>query len=192
MPDHPATPGIAELLQLLDARGVHLVVVGSVATRAHGADPGREPADLDIVPDLTQGNLSRLADVLRQLDAAPEPVAGRWEIRPTDGEFIWVEQSWTPARRAYFAGWEPRVDDPDTFDHRFSTRLGPLDVIPVVAGAYAVLRTAALELAPVPGAPVVPVAHVDDLLAALTIPRRPADAGRVSRLRRLQRRRLDR
>ena len=56
------------LLRALHGRGVEHIVVGSFAVNAHGFI--RVTKDLDIVPSPAAENLERLAEMLRDLDAA--------------------------------------------------------------------------------------------------------------------------
>jgi hypothetical protein len=65
----------AELLAVLTRHGVAFVVVGSVAAALRGTVYRTD--DLDIVPDLTAGNLERLLGALTELDARYLDAAGR-------------------------------------------------------------------------------------------------------------------
>lgn len=55
------------LLRALHERGIEHIVVGGFAVNAHGFI--RVTKDLDIVPSPAEGNLERLAEMLRDLDA---------------------------------------------------------------------------------------------------------------------------
>lgn len=55
------------LLAALEGAGINFIVIGGFAVSAHGHL--RATKDLDIVPAPDQGNLRRLADLLRQLGA---------------------------------------------------------------------------------------------------------------------------
>jgi hypothetical protein len=55
------------MLRLLHERGIEHIVVGGFAVNAHGFN--RVTKDLDIVPNPTEGNLEKLAEALRDLDA---------------------------------------------------------------------------------------------------------------------------
>ncbi|MBX3638458.1 MAG: hypothetical protein KF683_24055 [Rubrivivax sp.] len=177
-------PEIASLLGLLSTAQVRFVVAGSVATLLHGGPV--QPGDLDIVPDLAADNLARLAGVLADLEAVVSDVdhIGSWE-RAADGEWTWHRRPATPAERESLRSWQPRPADPASFDQLLFTRLGNLDIVPVIAGEHATLAARASAVAH-HGVTVL-VAHVDDLLAALTVPRRAKDVERVRYLRRLQR-----
>lgn len=59
------------MLRLLDRHGVQYVVIGGVASRAHG-DPS-VTFDLDITPDPSEDNLGRLAAALEEMDALVRP-----------------------------------------------------------------------------------------------------------------------
>jgi predicted nucleotidyltransferase len=79
----PAPTRFAELLAELIERGVDFVLVGGAAAVLAGAGIATE--DLDIVPDLAEENLERLAAALAALDAVYADPAGR-EIRPDSGK----------------------------------------------------------------------------------------------------------
>jgi hypothetical protein len=66
MPDAALDP--LPLLAVLHKRGVQHIIVGGFAVNAHGFI--RVTKDLDIVPNPTTENLSRLAETLRDLDAS--------------------------------------------------------------------------------------------------------------------------
>ena len=69
------------------------------------------------------------------------------------------------------------------------TRLGNFDVVPELVGDYETLMQRARKMK-VQGQEVW-VTHVDELLAALTIPRRQKDVSRVRQLREIQRRLME-
>lgn len=177
-------PDIPLLLRCLMQHRIDFVLAGSVAVHAWGVDVGT-PGDLDIVPELSPQNLRRLADALLDLGAESWPITGRWREDP-DGEVRWEEYPRDHPLRG------TTIDDPDpedvlTFDSLFRTRLGELDIVPRIAGAYEDLSSRAGSLT-VHGVPDVRVVSVEDLLAHLTVPRRAKDAGRVRILREVQRR----
>lgn len=72
MPSAPETR-FERLLAELARAEVSFCVVGSFALAVHGAP--RASADVDIVPETSMENLSRLSEVLAELDAALEPGA---------------------------------------------------------------------------------------------------------------------
>ena len=118
------------LVSLLEA-DVAFVVIGGVAVAVHGFV--RATKDLDIVPDPQPANLSRLASLLRRLDASQvgedEFGAGDFPYDPTD-----------PAELARGGNF------------RLNTSLGPLDVMQWVAGiaddsAYGALASEAIGVA---------------------------------------------
>ncbi|HET9493868.1 MAG TPA: hypothetical protein VFR15_06530 [Chloroflexia bacterium] len=184
-PNRP--PDIPALLDALDRHGVRYVLVGSVAAQVYGVDTGR-PGDFDITPALDPGNLRRLADLLVEIEAGldPDEPFGHWEVQ-ADGERKWAADEATPERVAERANWRPDPEDPDTFDHLFRSRLGNFDVVPDLSGTYDTLVKRAVPMT-AHGHDIL-VVHIDELLAALTLPRRPKDVPRVRQLREIQRRR---
>ena len=91
----------------------------------------------------------------------------------------------TPQDLVARATWRPDPEDPASFDHLLDSDLGAIDVVPEVSGTYEELRPRAVQLEAYGER--VWVESIADLLATLTIPRREKDAGRVRRLRELQR-----
>jgi hypothetical protein len=184
---HNSPPDIPALLEALDRHGVRYVLTGSVAALAYGVDTGR-PGDLDVTPALDRDNLRRLAGLLEEIEAGldPDDPFGRWETRP-DGERKWVADEATPERVAERAMWRPDPSDVATFDHLFRTRHGNFDVVPEISGTYDMLVKRAVRTS-AHGHDIL-VVHIDELLAALTLPRRPKDVPRVRQLREIQRQR---
>lgn len=183
-PIHSAhAPDISRVLDMLRIHRVRYVLVGSVA--AHMYSIAVRPRDLDIVPALDHANLQCLGALLQAIEATPDGHIGQWEIEP-GGERRWVEVPLTVVERAaYITSWAPQADDSTTIDHRFHTRYGDVDVVPTLAGTYTMLMQRALCMQVEQHA--IWVAHVDDLLATLTIPRYKKDSVRVHALRALQR-----
>lgn len=173
MPDQDARPDVAGLLEALDRHGVAYVVAGSVAAMAHGA-PDVTPGDLDVVPATDGPNLERLAAMLEELEAQASAETGAWRT-DAHGEHRWVEDGVQRPPRPL----DPV--DPTTFDHRFTTRIGRLDVVPLIAGPYADVMARASRVA-VAGRETW-VAHPIDVLAGMTGPRREKDRPRVAHLR---------
>lgn len=172
-------PDVPGLLDVLHRRGLRYVLVGSAAAAAHGVE--LRPADLDVVPDTEEMNLRRLVEVLRELEAMPLGPFGGWtEIG--NGEKKWIPR---PTTEEELTGWMPDVQDISSFDHAYVTRLGNLDVVPEIAGSYEVLLRRASSRTW--NGFEVRLAHVDDLLARLTVPRREKDGPRVAALREIQR-----
>ena len=166
-------PDLGGLLEVLDRHGVAFVVAGSVGALAHGAT-GVTPGDLDIVPATDEANLRRLGEALADLDAVASIETGSWKTDAA-GEHHWVEDGIRRSPRPLDA------TDADTFDHSFSTRLGRLDVVPRIAGAYGRLRSRAAR-ASIAGQEAW-IAHPVDLLAGMTAVRRAKDGPRVAHLR---------
>lgn len=185
---HPSgSPDIPELLRMLDRHGVRYVLTGSVAARVYGVDIG-QAGDLDITPALDVENLGQLATVLREIEAGLDPTApfGHWETH-LNGEKKWVADAATPEQHARRAHWPPDPTDVSTFDHLFCSRLGNFDIVPVVSGTYETLMQRAVLMHAWGCA--IWVVHVDELVAALTVPRRAKDVPRVRQLREIQRQR---
>ena len=185
---HPKRPpDIPALLEMLDRFGVRYVLVGSVAALAYGVDIG-QAGDLDVTPALDPENLSRLANFLEEIEAGLDPngIVGHWEIQP-DGERKWVADEAAPELRAQQANWRPDASDASTFDSLFCSRLGNFDIVPDLSGDYETLKKRAVFM-DVWGHGVW-VVHIDELLAALTVPRRSKDVSRVRQLRAVQRQR---
>ncbi len=177
-PRHERAPADLEsLVKVLERHGVRYVISGSVAARLHGV--ALRHNDLDIVPDLDAANLRRLFRVLEEIEATPNSF-GHWETR-SDGERRWIEEETTEEK---LEQWKPDSGDPVSFDHLYRTRHGDFDVVPVVTGAHAQLMRRAVERRLAGTA--VWVAHVDDLLATLTVARRAQHAERVRSLREIQ------
>ena len=117
------------LLALLRAQ-VRFVVIGGIAVGVHGYV--RATKDLDIVPDPAPANLTRLAQLLREINAEHVGV----------GDFSADEFPFDPL-------------DPDQLaqgaNFRLNTNLGPLDIMQWVAGidhdpAYAELAREAIPV----------------------------------------------
>ena len=71
----PTEADVGELLRRLAAAGVEFIVVGGAAAVLHGAPITTE--DLDIVHRRTPGNVSRLQNLLHELDAHVRELANR-------------------------------------------------------------------------------------------------------------------
>ena len=142
---------------------------------------------LDIVPALELANLERLAQVLLAIDAwlPQEEEIGCWKQEESTREMKWVSRIATPEELRQRAEWIPDPVNVSSFHALLHTRYGNLDVVPLIAGAYDTLRITA-QIMPLDGQEVW-TAHIDDLLATLTIPRKHQDIERVRRLREIQR-----
>jgi hypothetical protein len=182
---HPSSPpDIAALLHALQRFKVKFVVVGSVASKLHGVD--LEPGDLDVVPEMSRDNLVNLVAALEYIEAshsAPHRI-GQWQVLE-DGEHHWTSREATVEERDRRTAGVPHPADLANLDDLFHTKHGNLDVVPAIAGEYGELMKRSTPV-DVSGAGV-QVAHIDDLLSALTIPRRSKYIQRVFALRRLQR-----
>ncbi|HEX8600572.1 MAG TPA: hypothetical protein VF952_18915 [Chloroflexia bacterium] len=188
---HPKRPpDIPGLLGMLDSHGIRYVLTGSVAAMAYGADIG-QVGDLDITPALDHENLGRLGTLLVEIEAAldPDDPFGHWELQP-DGERKWVADEATPELKARRANWRPDPADVSTFDNSFRSRRGNFDVVPELSGTYEMLMKRAVRLNA--WGYDIWVVHIDELLAAITVPRRAKDVLRVRQLREIQRQRGER
>ena len=172
-------PQVEQLLALLNEQEVQFVIVGSVAARLYGVT--LDPGDLDIVPATDRVNLERLIRVLEDLEARPPGPFGEWR-RLSNGEWKWIARSTSEEE---VRDWRPDAKNTASLDHLYHTRLGDFNVVPIVAGTYPILRKRANRI------PAYRrhfwVAHVDEILARLTVPRREKDAVKVRRLREIQR-----
>ena len=75
LPERPERPlDLAELLTVLKRHQVGYTVIGGVAVQVHGHR--RTTRDLDVIPDLTSGNLLRLTAALQELEARPRDTPG--------------------------------------------------------------------------------------------------------------------
>jgi hypothetical protein len=177
-------PDVPALLHALAEAEVEYLVTGSAAAMLHGVR--LTPGDLDITPALDVDNLTRLVSALESIEARQNPDVpfGQWE-RGEDGEQHWIETAATPDAVAARASWRPDPRDPSSFDHLLQSKHGALDVVPKVSGSYddLVERSVRLETNGVS----VRVESIEDLLAALTVPRRAKDRERVEQLRAIQR-----
>ena len=178
------TPDTPALLKKLHKHKINYVLIGSVAAQLYGVDV--QPGDLDITPALDRQNLNRLAEFLVDIEARlPDGPGGHWEHQE-GGEKKWISHGDpTPEELAERAAWVPDPDDVSSFDSLFYTKYGNFDVVPDLTGDYEALMRRAIQ-ADAFGQSIW-VAHVDELLAALTVPRREKDRPCVLDLREIQR-----
>ena len=172
-------PDIERLLKILEEFSVDYILVGSVAAAVYGVDV--EAGDLDVVPNTEAYNLERLISVVAKVEGTPLGPFGEWRLLES-GEWKWIAR---PTTEQELADWRPDSRDTRTLDHLFGTCLGNFDVMPEVAGTYEVLRPRAV-MRSWQGCNIW-VAHIDELLARITIPRREKDCNRVAALREIQR-----
>ena len=173
-------PDIERLLKILEQWSVDYILVGSVAAAVYGVDV--HAGDLDVVPNTEEHNLERLIKVLAEIEGTPLGPFGEWRVMES-GEWKWIAR---PTTEQELADWRPDARDARTLGHLFGTCLGNFDVMPEVAGTYDVLRPSAL-MRSWQGCNLW-VAHIDELLARISIPRREKDRDRVGALREIQRR----
>lgn len=177
-PNHP--PDIERLLKILEQWNIDYILVGSVAAAVYGVDV--QAGDLDVVPNTAVHNLERLIKVLAEIKGKPLGPFGDWHLLES-GEWKWIAR---PTTEQELADWRPDARDARTLDHLFGTCFGNFDVVPEVAGTYEALRPRAVMRC-WQGCNLW-VAHVDELLARISIPRREKDRDRVGALREIQRR----
>lgn len=159
---------IGGLLAVLARHGVDYVVIGGVATQAHGHR--RTTMDLDVMPDPDSENLIRLAAALAELEAQPvEADFGEAEIPVSD-----------PERLAIAAIVPPLL-----------TRHGQIHILkePKGARAFEELRKAALVV-PLAGVDVA-IVSIDDLIRMKRAAGRPIDIEDIAALTEAESRRRD-
>lgn len=145
------------LLRHLAARQLNYVVIGGVAVNGHGVI--RSTKDLDICPDPAPENLARLAEILRDLDAAQVGME----------DFTTEEMPFDPTN----------VDDlAHGGNFRLTTRLGDLDVMQWLSGiegdlAFSTLAADAV-IVELPGVDV-PICSLHHLRAMKRAAGRPQD-----------------
>jgi len=183
------SPDVPSLLQALDNHNVRYVLTGSVAAQLYGIEA--QPGDLDITVALDQEYLTRLAQVLIEIEVGLPDTdnVGQWEVQ-ADGEKKWISRVATAKDLRQRAKWFPNAEDISTLDHLFHTPSGNFDIVPELADKYEVLVKRARRLNA--HRREVGVAHVDELLAALTVPRRNKDGPTVRQLREIQHRQGER
>jgi hypothetical protein len=155
-----------QLLQALVDGGVAFVIIGGFSLAAHGIV--RATKDIDIVPDPDAGNLSRLAAVLRALDAEP--------LLADDFDAAEIGIALDTEGLALGGNWVLR------------TRFGRLDVMQDVAGVrgYADLRSRAVT-SEIPDVGPLAFAGLDDLVAMKSAADRPQDRLDIADLERARR-----
>ena len=150
-----------EIIGALDRHGVRYVLVGGVAARLHGSPTLTE--DIDITPEQTAENLTRLAEALADLDA-------RLAV-PDEPEGIDIPL------------------DADTFSSpvmSFTTRAGVVDVVLEVlgVGGHARLHRDAVPFE-IQGLRI-HVAALDDIIRSKEAASRPKDRAHLETLRALR------
>jgi hypothetical protein len=152
---------IQGIIERLGEAGVEYIVIGGVAVGFHGYV--RATKDLDVVPAPDRGNLERLVEVLRGLDAELDG-AGDFEAAelpdPLDPETLALGGNWV-----------------------LQTRLGRFDVMQWLGGAelWDMLSPSAIEVE-MEGV-TVKVAGYEDLVALKRQAARPGDLEDLERLR---------
>lgn len=107
------------IVAALVARRVQFVVIGGLAARLHGSPLPTD--DVDVTPEMSKDNLSRLSDALRDLDARvrhpdiPEGLPFAHDATSLAGSLFWnlttvhgdLDLSFTPAGFSGYAGLAP-------------------------------------------------------------------------------------
>jgi hypothetical protein len=106
----------AELFVLLDSHGIQYVLVGGIAATVHGS--ARVTFDIDLVPEWSDENLSRLAAALRAADARLQ--------RRGESEPVALEIDARLLRGFEVSTWRTRFGDVDVIAGTPTTRRGRL------------------------------------------------------------------
>ena len=161
----PADPGREAIVAALERHRVEYVVIGGAAAQARGWP---EPTDdIDFTPERSEGNLSRLAAAVAELDAGFRVDPARYPegYRPPDGI------DWRTFR--------------NQISIAFATRHGNFDVVLLPDGTKGyeeIIATATREM--LPGtAIVVPVASAEMILHSKNAADRPKDHAVLDRMR---------
>jgi hypothetical protein len=161
----PADPGREATVAALERHGVEYVVIGGAAAQARGWP---EPTDdIDLTPERSEGNLSRLAAAVEDLDAGFRVDPARYPegYRPPDGI------DWRTFRNQISVA--------------FTTRHGNFDVVLLPDGTKGyeeIIATATRERLPGTGI-VVPVASAEMILHSKDAADRPKDHAVLDRMR---------
>lgn len=160
-----------KILRTLDAHGVEYVLIGGLASIAHGSTLAT--ADADVVPRSGVGNLARLIEALVSLDArllmserrlgmeSGEP----WEV---------TELRQGPQSLMASAAWH------------FTTSAGPIDVVMTATGVGTYEdHLGSVEEREAFGVRIL-VAGIDDLIASKEALQRPKDQAVLGELRELR------
>lgn len=151
----PAELDPQRIFEELDAHEVDFVLVGGLAAQTHGSP--RMTNDVDVIPRPEPGNLARLAEALRALEA---------RVLNPGQEGTEIEATMLPRATIW----------------QFATRHGDVDVLHEAPGAapYDQLRERALVVSV--GKVRLPVAGRDDLIRMKLARGRPVDKADVAAL----------
>jgi hypothetical protein len=164
-PNEPADPSLEAIIEVFERHEVNYVVIGGEAARARGWPNPTE--DVDLTPECSQENLSRMADALEELEAG-------FRVDP----------------RRYPEGYRPPGGiDWRTFRSHVSVALttphGHLDIVlrPDGTDGYEQLIASATRERLVGTEIVVPVASAEMILHSKTEADRPKDHAVLDRMR---------
>lgn len=154
----------AEWVRALDAAEIEYVLVGGYAGVLHGA--GRPTLDIDIVPRWEMGNLQRLCELLRDVDASSTtgPTVEGDAITPE----VLVERE--------VMTWQSRLGRIDTLVGIPDSKGMPVDYSQLIERA---MRDDSLGVA-------VAVSSLDDLIVSKEFAGRHKDAEALPELRRIR------
>jgi hypothetical protein len=161
----PTDPGREAIVAALERHGVEYVVIGGAAAQARGWP---EPTDdIDLTPERSEGNLSRLSGAVEELDAGFRVDPARYPdgYRPPDGI------DWRTFRNQISVA--------------FTTRHGNFDVVLLPDGTKGyedIIATATRERLPGTSI-VVPVASAEMILHSKDAADRPKDHAVLDRMR---------
>jgi hypothetical protein len=148
-----------DLLEVLTRYGVRFVVIGGIAALAQGSPLPTE--DVDITPERSDDNLSRLAAALLELEAVLRTESGDTVVLPADPRLLAQAETWT-----------------------LTTRHGDLDLVlsPPGTSGYDDLRRDAFEVDLGRGVRV-RVASLADVIRSKEASSRPKDRAQLPALR---------
>ncbi len=163
--DHSIDEGRQAILAALERHQVRYVVIGGAAAQARGWPAPTD--DIDVTPERSEGNLTRLAAAVEELDAGFRVDPARYPegFRPPDGI------------------------DARTFRNQvsitFTTRHGDFDVVLIpdgTSGYEEIITTATPETVPGTGI-IVPVASAETILHSKATAGRPKDRAVIDSMR---------
>lgn len=162
MNERPPVLDVDRIVSTLSRHEVDFVVIGGIAVLAHGHP--RATFDLDVVAELSEANMTRLAAALRELGATVRRVdAHLLDVDPTDAAQLASGANWTLVT---VAGW--------------------VDFMPAAEGMRAYAEVAAAAI-PVRGG-AFRVVGLDDLIRMKRTSGRPKDLDDIAALTHQQRR----
>lgn len=164
-PDEQPDPGLEAIMAAFERHEVAYVVIGGEAARARGWPEQTE--DVDVTPERSKENLSRLADALEELEAGFRVDPGRYPegFRPPGGI------DWRTFRSQVWV--------------TLTTRHGDIDIVltPDGTDGYEEIAQTATRERLEGTEVVVPVASAEMILQSKTVADRPKDHAVLDRMR---------